>query len=1012
MTTNKKIAAVAGIVGGMIAAATSASAALNLPTQSCSYNFTVNMKKGTRNAQVMDLQKVLNNYPQTTVALSGAGSKGMETTLYGAATAKAVAKFQELHAAETLTPIGATKGTGNAFALTRAVLNQICSGSVVVNPTNPTTPVVNGSVVASLTAGQPNQVIVATQAAAKLADFTFSGNGTVTSVKLMRTGISNNDTLTNVYLYEGATRLTDAASVSINGGVNFNSTAGLFTVNGSPRTITVRADVNASTSGQSVGMALVGYTTMGASSSVVMLAGNNQPIANVALAGLSLQSQTSATNTNLNIPQTNYNVWGTSVNVSTRAVSLKSLAVKMIGSAPVNAVANVQLYVDGVSVGSAVADMNQRFTFAPNKFLSTGSHTLEVRADVVSGSDRSFYFILENVADILAEDSQVTGANVSLAQAGYAAFRQGLPQKISSATNASITLATDPTFNASNLVSGATNQTIAKYKLTAFGEDTKIQFLSVTPTVSGGSGLTNVALYVNGAQIGSNYTVASGAAQQFTLGSNFIATAGVASTVEVRADLIGSNGVNATGTVSAALSLISGQGESSKNAFGPVSPLATVRTLTIGGGNLSIGNTIGAVNTTVSANSNVKIASFSIQGGSVEAVSLKTLVLGLGGTVPTNLISNITLTDEAGAVLGNPSGISSAAQTYSVSAPVAIGQTKTVNVMATIGAATNGTTIIPTMTVSFTGAASNQSSTTAPVNGTTITIGNIAVNTPTVSSKVAANYVLGGLSKQVIVYNYTSTNGSATLNDATFTVTGNGVQSLTINGKTANVVGTTAIFYGLDLPIPSGNNGVNSPVTVNFTPAYVGTGNGVVSGTTNSISLTGTKTTDQSGNVVNNTGLTLLAGNTQTLVSSIPTVTVLANSGTNSGNGADVKLGTITITADKAGDIVVGKLAYTAASAGTTAVTSVKVNGSAAQDKAGTVGTVTATDVTFAAGYRVTAGDTVKFDIYGTVSGVTTAASVTSVALGANANFLWSDDATTAGTANTGTLLSSANYNK
>ena len=81
-----KIATSVAIIGGIAAGAISASAALNLPTMSCSYMFNTNMKIGSRGASVMDLQKVLNMYPQTMVAQSGAGSPGMETSTFGPAT--------------------------------------------------------------------------------------------------------------------------------------------------------------------------------------------------------------------------------------------------------------------------------------------------------------------------------------------------------------------------------------------------------------------------------------------------------------------------------------------------------------------------------------------------------------------------------------------------------------------------------------------------------------------------------------------------------------------------------------------------------------------------------------------------------------------------------------------------------------------------------------------------------------------------------------------------------------
>ena len=96
-----KIATGVAVIGGIVAGAVSASAALNLPTMSCAYTFNTNVKLGSRGADVMNLQKVLNMYPgQTMVAESGAGSPGIETSTFGPATRAAVNKFQALHLVE------------------------------------------------------------------------------------------------------------------------------------------------------------------------------------------------------------------------------------------------------------------------------------------------------------------------------------------------------------------------------------------------------------------------------------------------------------------------------------------------------------------------------------------------------------------------------------------------------------------------------------------------------------------------------------------------------------------------------------------------------------------------------------------------------------------------------------------------------------------------------------------------------------------------------------------------
>lgn len=102
-------------------------------------NFTRNLKTGDTGADVMDLQKLLNS-KGFTVAAAGAGSAGMETSFYGPATAGAVKKMQEAFAAEILTPLGLTSGTGFFGASTRAKANTLCSAA----PTTPTTPTTPG----------------------------------------------------------------------------------------------------------------------------------------------------------------------------------------------------------------------------------------------------------------------------------------------------------------------------------------------------------------------------------------------------------------------------------------------------------------------------------------------------------------------------------------------------------------------------------------------------------------------------------------------------------------------------------------------------------------------------------------------------------------------------------------------------------------------------------------------------------------------------------------------------
>ena len=106
------------------------------PSMAC--EFTRNLTTGDTGADVMDLQKFLNAQGHT-VAATGAGSAGMESEYFGPATAGAVAAFQEAHAADILTPLGLTAGTGFFGASTRAMANDLCTDDVDM-PDAPTDP--------------------------------------------------------------------------------------------------------------------------------------------------------------------------------------------------------------------------------------------------------------------------------------------------------------------------------------------------------------------------------------------------------------------------------------------------------------------------------------------------------------------------------------------------------------------------------------------------------------------------------------------------------------------------------------------------------------------------------------------------------------------------------------------------------------------------------------------------------------------------------------------------------
>ena len=286
---------------------------------------TSTLKLGSRGAQVKELQQFLNACSSDTkVAATGAGSAGYETTYFGPATKKAVIAFQ---AKMGVSPIGLV---GPA---TRAAIAAGCGNNNNNNNNNNQT----GSVKVMLSSDNPAAgSFVAPASGAVFAKFAFTGNGAVTSVKLMRTGISSSSTVSNVYLYDGATRLTDGASIGSDNTVTFNSLSGIFSVNGS-KTITVMADTLAAD--YSLGFTLVSFTA-GGSTTAVSIAGNQMYGASATLSTLALSASTASGSTDAGA---DINVWQSTASNSTRDVVLKSLALRNVGSIASSDINNFKL---------------------------------------------------------------------------------------------------------------------------------------------------------------------------------------------------------------------------------------------------------------------------------------------------------------------------------------------------------------------------------------------------------------------------------------------------------------------------------------------------------------------------------------------------------------------------------------------------------------------------------------------------------------------------------------------
>jgi len=404
------------------------------------------------------------------------------------------------------------------------------------------TPVISGNVSASLASDTPAAgTLVSTvsgpgQVGADLAHFTFTGSGTVTQVVVNRIGVSSDTSLNNVYLYIGNNRITDAGTFS-NGKVTFSNSNGLFTVSGTAE-VSIRVDVATGQSGITVGAQLAGYTVANGTPMTTAISGNLFTVAQISnLATVQIQgtSNTAVTGpgANINAGLTNQPLWSAPISVGQRSVLLKYIAFKQIGSVAQSAIQNLKLMVDGTQVGSTASITTNggnsnvvTFDLSSNPFtLTTGGHTLALNGDIVTGTSYTFEFSLQQAADAVFYDTNYS-VNVPLTYSNTNSIFQLVPGGTEPTTinSGTVSVQQDPTFTATQFVSNASQVVLGSWTMKAYGENVKVQNLTVILNyfVNGSlnyasttDGFNNLTLTVNGGGVGSSQSalyVASGGA--------------------------------------------------------------------------------------------------------------------------------------------------------------------------------------------------------------------------------------------------------------------------------------------------------------------------------------------------------------------------------------------------------------------------------------------------------------------------------------------------------------------
>ena len=783
--------------------------------------------------------------------------------------------------------------------------------------------------------------IVDTQARYTLADFMFSGSATVTAFKLKRVGVSADASLKNVYLYDGNRRLTDSVTVS-DGVMNFNDASGLFTVSGS-KVISVVAEVDGS-AGETLGVQATEVN-----GNAVSVSSNLHTIATATLATYTVGSSTPSSD-GAPVPQEDFVAWQNTTTVATRYVWLKSLQMRVVGSVAVGDLRNFRLFVDGVQVGSALAQQGADgyvlfdMSGSPVK-LETGSRTLKVLVDIIGGSSKNFYLSLRQKPDVWVVDSQY-GAAVPTAGT--------LPASSTAQNIASGTLTVTKTNDSpsGDVVKDASGVVLARYEFKAAGESMKVENLLIANESTGSEfALRNAAIFADGVQVGSTTTLwevdsptasSSAGYAEVSLGSSLIVVPGTPRILEIRADIFdasGTNGIVAAAEITAEFTIGASNVQRLVTLDYVNGPGAdkTGNTLTVRTGSLTAGKYSGYANQSiVDPKNGVKVGHFTFTAASSENVNVTSLdfmpqlVTGTtfdGGQL---LDAYIKVWNDAGGVVytspAKSAALSESASTsFSVNFTLPKNKTYQVEVWANVDSGlTDDDAVELAFSATGTTVGSSTSSTTSVVDGQTITAAAGAFTVANGSIAVS-NFVNGGVTKNVYNFTITPTYDDYYLEEiyvdiASPTVASNSgaVANLLLKDgsttlATAAVSTTTgsASFTGLNLSLPQASGTKTLSLDVQFSNVGVGAND---TGGNVTLYLDGYKYRNSAGTITTTDGLATAtyAANAQRLVKGYPVFTAFALPTTVLSGGTQTLFKT-TLSAT-GGQIAWNEIAFTVAS--------------------------------------------------------------------------------------------------
>jgi hypothetical protein len=646
------------------------------------YTFTQNLKLNSTGGQVMWVQQFLNNHGFT-VAKTGAGSPGNETTHFGPATKAAVIAFQNAYASAVLTPAGLTKGNGNWYAGTRAQANALCAGSTTGTTTGGGTTTPTGPGITVTAGTQPANSLAPMEATrVPFTTFTIANNTsaavTINGVTVQRTGLANDNAFAGVIL-------VDSTGMQYGNSQTFNSNhqatiGGTFTLQaGQSMTYTVAGNMELTNTGNNAGqvasIAVVGVNTTVPVSGTLPITGASQTINETLTIGTA-----QVTNSGFDPGSARSESLGTTaltfsavhIQVNNEDQKLFSITWNQTGSVGSTDLGNLVTVVNGSKYPVTVDSSGKYFTSTfPGGILIAKGNSLDasIQGDLVgsNASNRTVEFDIYRASDIYLV-GQTYGYGVSPSTTGTATnhvgnntqsgfngstnpFFFGATMTITPGTLS--TVSTASSIAPQNIGVNVPNQTLGGFSTNFTGEPVTVQSIPVTVVDSSSTlatQLQNVTLVDSNGNVvagpvdetsisGTTGTIAFNSSVTFPVGSMTYTIKGTVATGAQNGVTytLSTNPKNWTGAV----------GQNSGSYVSLTDTTLTMSTMTIQPAAINISASASPAGTTVSVNqNNYAIANIVIDatqsGEDVRLNALPVVVYATSSAIATELKNNLT----------------------------------------------------------------------------------------------------------------------------------------------------------------------------------------------------------------------------------------------------------------------------------------------------------------------------------------------------------------------------------